>query len=132
MTYENIQMFDLHTHHERCGHAEGGIRDYIEAAIRSGLDIIGISDRSLYFFIVEYHFRPNMTMTKSEFAEYVAEVIALKKEYENKSEVLLGVESDYFPEHMSYYQEQYKKHPFDYIIGSVHYVDDLSIFNKNR
>jgi len=132
MTYENIQMFDLHTHHERCGHAEGEIRDYIEAAIRSGLDIIGISDHSPYFYKAEDHFRPNVTMRKSEFAEYVAEVLALKKEYENKIEVLLGVESDYFPEHMSYYQEQYKKHPFDYIIGSVHYVDDLSIFNKNR
>lgn len=38
--------FDLHTHHERCGHAVGTIRDYIEAAIHSELDVIGISDRT--------------------------------------------------------------------------------------
>jgi len=132
MTYENIQMFDLHTHHERCGHAEGEIRDYIEAAIQSGLEIIGISDHSPYFYKAVDHFRPNVTMRKSEFAEYVAEVLALKKEYENKIEVLLGVESDYFSEHMSHYEKQYKQYPFDYIIGSVHYVDGLSIFNKNR
>lgn len=39
--------FDLHTHHFRCGHADGNIRDYIEAGIQSGLQAIGISDHSL-------------------------------------------------------------------------------------
>lgn len=33
--------FDLHTHHQRCGHARGNIRDYIEAANRNGLGMIG-------------------------------------------------------------------------------------------
>lgn len=33
--------FDLHTHHDRCEHAEGSIRDYVEAAIDNGLEIIG-------------------------------------------------------------------------------------------
>lgn len=132
MTYENIQMFDLHTHHKRCGHAKGEIRDYIEMAIQNGLDIIGISDHSPYFYRDEDHFRPNITMRKSEFAEYVEEVLALKKEYEDKIAVLLGVESDFFPEHMKHYQTQYQQYPFDYIIGSVHYVDGISIFNKNR
>ena len=32
--------FDYHTHHYRCGHARGNIRDYIEVAIekRIGYD----------------------------------------------------------------------------------------------
>jgi histidinol-phosphatase (PHP family) len=32
-------VFDLHTHHHRCGHALGEIEDYIQAAIekRDGL-----------------------------------------------------------------------------------------------
>lgn len=34
--------FDLHTHHFRCGHADGNIRDYIEAGIKAGLQAIGI------------------------------------------------------------------------------------------
>jgi histidinol-phosphatase (PHP family) len=41
--------FDLHTHHDRCGHAKDKIRDYIEAAIAGGLQVIGISDHSPYF-----------------------------------------------------------------------------------
>lgn len=41
--------FDLHTHHFRCGHADGNIRDYIEAGIQSGLQAIGISDHSPFY-----------------------------------------------------------------------------------
>lgn len=41
--------FDLHTHHFRCGHADGTIRDYIEAGISAGLGVIGISDHTPYF-----------------------------------------------------------------------------------
>ena len=50
--------FDLHTHHDRCGHAQGKIRDYIEAAITGGLSVIGISDHSPYFGSVEDRAQP--------------------------------------------------------------------------
>lgn len=124
--------FDFHTHHERCGHARGTIRDYIEAAIDKGFHMIGISDHSPYFGSEEDHLHPSIAMAKSEFPNYVAEVLALKKEYEGKIDVLLGVESDFFPEYIDVYRKQYEKYPFDYIIGSVHYVDGISIFDRNR
>lgn len=124
--------FDLHTHHSRCGHAEGSIRDYIKAAIEKGLAAIGISDHSPYFADERDHPSPKVAMAKSEFANYVREAAALKEEYRGKIEVLVGVESDFFPEHADVYRRAYSPYPFDYIIGSVHQVDGLSIFNKNR
>lgn len=124
--------FDFHTHHDRCGHAEGGIRDYIEAAIEKGLTMIGISDHSPYFADDRDHPFPGITMAKSEFPRYVEEVLRLKKEYAGKIEVLLGVESDYFPQHEALYRSIYARYPFDYIIGSVHQLFGVSIFNRNR
>jgi histidinol-phosphatase (PHP family) len=124
--------FDLHTHHIRCGHAESEIKDYIEAAIAQGLQVIGISDHSPYFGSKVEQEQPKIAMGKSEFSHYIAEVLALKEEYKNQIEVLLGVESDFFPEHAELYRQIYAKYPFDYIIGSVHQVEQLSIFNKNR
>ncbi|HEX7057414.1 MAG TPA: histidinol-phosphatase [Bacilli bacterium] len=124
--------FDFHTHHERCGHADGTIRDYIEQALANGLDMIGISDHSPYFGEENDHPHPGLTMAKSAFPDYVREVLDLKAEYAGKIEVLLGVESDYFPESFAIYRREYEKYPFDYIIGSVHVVGGLSIFNKNR
>jgi histidinol-phosphatase (PHP family) len=124
--------FDFHTHHDRCGHARGSVRDYIEAAINKDLDIIGISDHSPYFASDDDQPYPHITMARSTFPEYVAEILQLKKEYKDKIEVLLGVESDFFPEHVDIYRSYYEKYPFDYIIGSVHHVDEISIFHKDR
>lgn len=124
--------FDLHTHHFRCGHADGNIREYVEAAIRADLKVIGISDHTPYFGSPEEQPFPYIAMGKSDLANYVNEVLQLKKEYEGKIDVLLGIESDFFPEHFEAYRQALSSYPFDYIIGSVHQVSGVSIFNKNR
>lgn len=127
-----MTKFDLHTHHFRCGHADGTIRDYVEAGIAQGLQVIGISDHTPYFGYEEDQPFPLVTMKKSEFAGYVEEVLKLKQEYAGRIEVLLGIESDYFPEYAKLYHETLSKYPFDYIIGSIHHAEGVSIFNKNR
>ncbi len=125
-------LFDLHTHHDRCGHARGKIQSYIEAAIEKGMAAVGISDHSPYFAEEEDRPYPGITMGKSEFEGYVQEVLQLKEKYAGKIDVLLGVEADFFPQHVEVYRSFLDKYPFDYIIGSVHYVEDVSIFKKGR
>ncbi|MDQ0257358.1 histidinol-phosphatase (PHP family) [Evansella vedderi] len=122
--------FDLHTHHYRCGHASGEIRNYIEAGVERGLSVIGISDHSPFFWSEEDQYKPGIAMAKSDFQNYINEVLALKEEYEGKIDVLLGIESDFFPEHIEIYKQAYEKVPFDYIIGSVHFSGGKSIFDK--
>lgn len=124
--------FDLHTHHQRCGHAEGTIEDYIEAAIKAGLQVIGISDHSPFFGEKSDHAHPGAAMAISQFEEYIQEVIRLKDKYRGRIDVLLGVESDFFPEHQTLYRQVYSGLPLDYVIGSVHYVRDLHIFDSRR
>ncbi|NBI28835.1 histidinol-phosphatase [Chengkuizengella marina] len=124
--------FDLHTHHNRCGHADGSIEDYIKAAIEKGLKIIGISDHSPYFAHSKDQAEPRIAMAKSEFPNYVNEILKLKEKYNGQIEVLLGVESDFFPEYAHIYQREYNKYTLDYLIGSIHRVKGVSIFNKKR
>ena len=124
--------FDLHTHHFRCGHADGNIRDYIEAGIQAGLGVIGISDHTPYFAHSAEQAFPQIAMGKSELDAYVNEVLSLKKEYAGVIDVLLGIESDFFPEHAQLYQKTLAAYPFDYVIGSVHNLGGISIFNKGR
>lgn len=124
--------FDLHTHHIRCGHADGTIRDYVEAGIAAGLSVIGISDHTPYFGNPEEQPFPHIAMAKRDFAGYVEEVLQLKQEYAGRIDVLLGIESDYFPNHIEAYRSVLSLYPFDYIIGSVHSVGEVSIFNKRR
>lgn len=124
--------FDLHTHHDRCGHATGTIEDYVKSAIEAGITAIGISDHSPYFAHEDDHPQPGIAMARSEFPNYIAEVLRLKEKYADRIEVLLGVESDFYPEHAELYRSSYEPYPFDYIIGSVHQTRGVSIFNRNR
>lgn len=124
--------FDLHTHHERCGHAIGTIEDYVKAGIDAGLTAIGISDHSPYFAHELDQPQPGIAMARSDFANYVAEVLRLKDKYRDRIEVLLGVESDFYPDQIEIYRSSYASFPFDYIIGSVHQTRGVSIFNRNR
>lgn len=124
--------FDLHTHHVRCGHADGTIEDYIIAGIDAGLQVIGISDHSPYFYHKEDQPSPGIAMARSAFAGYVNEVLRLKEKYNGTIEVLLGMESDFFPDYVESYRKAYEGVPFDYLIGSVHQVGGVSIFNRNR
>ncbi|AZS14016.1 histidinol-phosphatase [Paenibacillus lutimineralis] len=115
-------MFDLHTHHERCGHAAGTIEQYIESAISKGIQVLGITDHSPYFFADEDHPFPGLAMAKSEFARYVEEAVQLKEKYGDRIELLIGVESDIFKEHMVLYNQVYRGFPLDYVIGSIHFT----------
>jgi histidinol-phosphatase (PHP family) len=124
--------FDLHTHHDRCGHASGKISDYIESAIDAGMQVIGISDHSPYFAHEHDQPQPGIAMARSDFPNYVAEVLGLKEKYKNRIEVLLGVESDFYVDQIELYRTSYEPYPFDYIIGSVHQTMGVSIFNRNR
>lgn len=122
--------FDFHTHHERCGHAVGSVRDYIDAAIGQGLDMIGISDHTPFFASDEDHPSPDGSMAKSEFPVYIEEVLKLKEEYRGKIEVLLGIEADFLPEHLDLYRSVITSYPFDYVIGSVHEFAGIGIYDS--
>ena len=43
---------NYHTHTARCNHASGTEREYVEAAIKSGLKILGFADHTPYPFPV--------------------------------------------------------------------------------
>jgi histidinol-phosphatase (PHP family) len=125
-------IFDLHTHHERCGHAEGSLRDYVEAALAQGLTLLGFSDHSPFLAEPEDQHKPWVAMAKSEFPRYLAEAAALREEYRGRIDIRIGVESDFFPESADLYRAYYQKFPLDYIIGSVHVMGDLDIFRPER
>lgn len=122
---------DYHTHHHRCGHAEGELRDVIQAAVGRELAAIGLSDHAplLHLAREDWPF-PNIAMPKEEFPHYAAEMADLKREFGNVIPVRMGVEADYVPGFVDAYRELLSPYPLDYVIGSVHFVDGWSIFQE--
>ena len=98
---------DLHTH-TTYSDGKAGAEEMILAAIRAGLDEIGISDHSYTDFDESY------CMKKSAIPAYLAEIAALKQKYAGVISVKCGVEQDLF--------SQESTAPFDYAIGSAHYI----------
>jgi histidinol-phosphatase (PHP family) len=123
---------DYHTHNLRCGHAQGRIEDYIKAAILRGLADIGISDHSPIYWLEGDDPLPTLAMAKSELDGYVDEVLSLKKQYEGQIDVRLGLECDYIEGMEDYYRAVLAKYPFDYVIGSVHYVSGRNVYDASR
>ena len=64
-------------------------------------------------------------MSHDELPRYVEEVLALKARYPGY--VLLGIEADFRPDTVEPVGELLAAYPFDYVIGSVHFVEDWGV-----
>jgi histidinol-phosphatase (PHP family) len=113
-----VGLPDYHTHTARCGHASGRAAEYVQTARTIGLLGIGIADHLPLLPEPD----PELTMSAGDLADYVAEVQALKVDFPGY--VLLGVEADYRPHTTSEVRALLEAHPFDYVIGSVHFLED--------
>jgi histidinol-phosphatase (PHP family) len=113
-----MHLPDYHTHTALCGHASGRPTDYVQAARKLGLSGIGIADHLPLLPQPD----PSLTMCVADLPDYVAEVQALKIEFPGY--VLLGVEADYRPHTITEVRELLDEYPFDYAIGSVHFLED--------
>lgn len=89
---------------------------YIEAAIKLGMKEIGFSD----------HLNPSggdnlWCMDHKRLPEYAEHILRLRKEHTDIA-VRLGLEIDYLPGMEEETERIINSQPFDYIIGSVHYL----------
>ena len=112
---------DYHMHTPRCKHATGPMEGYIERGIALGLREIGFSDHNP----MPHGYGANVRMAESELDDYVADVLRLREHYRGAIEVRLGIEMDYVEGLEAYHDAQARRHPWDYIIGSVHYLDPV-------
>lgn len=119
---EYKMMANYHTHTKRCKHACGEDREYVEAAIETGLEVLGFSDHTPYPSGTEYV--SGMRMSLSEADGYFQSVTELQKEYKNDIKILAGVEAEYFPEHFQKLLDFMKDYPLDYMILGNHFVPD--------
>jgi histidinol-phosphatase (PHP family) len=110
---------DYHMHTPLCRHAVGEPVDYARRALEIGLTEIGFSDHSP---MRQDNF-DNWRMNFSQLDEYVAKVRHAQKEFPQLT-IRLALEVDFLPGHEGWIRELAARHPWDYFIGSVHYVSD--------
>lgn len=110
---------DYHMHTPLCHHAVGEPVEYARRAVELGLTEIGFSDHSP----MRRDDFDNWRMRFDQLDEYVAKVRLAQKEFPQLI-IRLALEVDYLPGHEEWIRGLAARHPWDYFIGSVHYVSD--------
>lgn len=117
-----------------CEHADDTLRSILEQAVASGMAAYGVSEhapRSDPRFLYPSEKKKGYTIERlaSDFDRYARESRILQAEFEGRLAVLRGFETEVVPS--GSYQELAKSirslHGFDYVVGSVHHVEEIPI-----
>jgi len=126
----------LHGGHsgEFCEHAKESLRQVLEAAATAGYHTFGVSEHAprsqeRFLYNTEREKGYDLERLSREFECYAAAVRQLAVEFDGRLNVLCGFEAEVIP--TATYRDEMLGHRrrfgFDYMVGSVHYVDETSI-----
>jgi histidinol-phosphatase (PHP family) len=123
-------IVDYHMHlrapDESLDHTITGVERFVELAAERGIDEIGFTEHIYYFaetrdlWTVPYHLR----RCKHDFDPYVEAVTEARRQ---GMPVKLGLEVDYEPGREEETRELLAPYPWDYLLGSLHFVDGAGI-----
>jgi histidinol-phosphatase (PHP family) len=120
-----IPYADYHMHTPLCGHAIGQPDAYIRQAMRMGFKEIGFSDHAP----MAHKPMPGITMSLEDLPKYNAMIIDVRERYVSSISIKIALESDFIPGYENKTKSIIESYPYDYIIGSVHFIDDWAFDN---
>jgi histidinol-phosphatase (PHP family) len=116
---------------EEIAHDTWSVEPFVEAARAAGIDEIGFTEHGYYF----QQTRSLWTVPyQAERCVYDLEpyVEAIAQARERGLPVKLGLEVDYVPGREDETRELLAPYPWDYLLGSIHYIDGLGVDGEPR
>jgi histidinol-phosphatase (PHP family) len=104
------------------------MEEYVEAAIAAGLKEYGFSDHIPMYWLPLERRDPGIAMPMDQLEAYVTDVIRLRDRYP-EIPIRLGIEADFVPGHEEALARLLEPYPWDYVIGSVHFLGDWGFDN---
>ena len=122
--------YNWHTHTSRCGHATGKDEEYVLAAIQAGIKKLGFSDHAPY----PNAYVPGVRMSYEQYPDYVLSIKNLQEKYKDQIEIYLGLEVEYYEEHLESLLKYRKE--LDYLIigqhGFTHKNEDAYFIDNEK
>ena len=116
---------NYHTHTPLCQHAEGEPEEYVDAAIAAGWSEYGISDHA--------PLRPepfdDWRMLERDLPTYFEWIERARKHAAGRLPIRAGLECDWLEGCNEWIADLASRYEWDYLIGSVHYLDDWDFDN---
>ncbi len=133
---------DYHVHTAYSDDSEYPMEDVVRDAMALGLQEICFTDHVDYGIKRDWDdprgilYRPGgpgepegMPVANVDYPKYVSEIMALQEKYRGRIGVKLGLEFGAQTHTLSQYRELFARYPFDFIILSVHQVEDQELWN---
>jgi histidinol-phosphatase (PHP family) len=123
-------IVDYHMHlrdaEERIAHRVAAIEPFVEVAQARGVDEIGFTEHVYYFRQTRelWSLQYQIERCVYDLDAYVDAVLAAKR---RGLPVKLGLEVDWWPPHNERLAEILAAYPFDYLLGSVHWLDGHAV-----
>jgi histidinol-phosphatase (PHP family) len=128
-----MEKVSIHGGHsgEFCHHAADGLEDIIQKYIQLNFKWVGITEHipplnneCRYQDEIDDHIDCSYLM--EQFFRYFQKGKQLQKKYQNKITIYIGFETEAYTGYSQHVQLLRKKCQPDYIVGSVHHVDDIN------
>ena len=113
---------NLHTHTARCGHATGTDRAYVEAAIAEGLTTLGFADHMPFPFPDGYESPFRVPVAEAE--AYMSSFRALREEYKDQIQILIGFEMEYYPLYFKEMKRLASELGAEYLLLAQHHIQN--------
>lgn len=113
-----MYLSNYHSHSTFCD-GRGSMEDFVKFAVSKAVRKYGFSAHSPLPFSTFWN------MELDDMPEYIAEFHRLKAKYSAQIDLYIGLEADYIHNHFELQHTLYSYAEFDYIIGSIHYMDPL-------
>lgn len=108
---------DFHMHTGFSSDTDSIPEDMVKKSIELGLKTICITDH------YDEDYPEDETAFRLDVDAYFEEMKRLQEKYKNQIDLRIGVELGLQPHLSEFYQEFVSKHPFDFVIGSMHVFD---------
>lgn len=112
---------DLHLH-TFYSHGRNSPWEMYRAAQEKGLSLIGFTEHSPRPLTYNYknEYRDHLT---AHFSDYIQAISDMRAHAPDTCQVLLGLEMDWLPAEEAFVREACSAHDYDYLLGSVHFLD---------
>ena len=124
MDYSTLGDYHVHTHYSD---GEGEVEDCVARAVALGLAEIGISD---HLVPPDLDQAGSYRIAPALLGSYIADVRSAASRHP-EIRVLLGAEADYLPDCEQWLRDTLSAHPFDYVIGGVHFLGRFAFGNES-
>ena len=108
----------LSNYHSHCTFCDGRStpEDFVKFAVAHGFRAYGFSSHS------PLPFETFWNMSKDDMPEYLTEIERLKKKYNDRLEIYVGLEIDFLDKSYNASIPYFRNLPLDYRIGSIHFL----------